>query len=616
MPIQKLVIRPGINRDITNYAAGGGWWDLEKVRFRSGSPEKIGGWVKLSSETFTGLATSLFNWSTLTGISYTGVGTNVKLYLNYGTQYFDITPIRESSTINNNPFAITSGSNTITVTDTSHGALLGDYVTFSGSAAVGNVAAATLNAEFAIQLIVDVDTYTIVFTGTAASSTTSGGGVAVVAAYQVHVGLSTAVPGTGWGAGGYGRGTWNSASSIYSTYTQLRIWSQAKFGEDLLTCDRFGQVYFWDVTGGTAARSVLLTAVSGASSTPTVASGVFVTEDRHVVVWGCNPEGSSTANPMLLRWADTESITAWASTAVNTAGSQQLVNGNSILAARNMKQETLIWTDTALYSMQFIGPPYVFGFVPVETNISLAGPYAYSSAGGVAYWMGHKKFYKYDGAVTTLECPLLNYIFTDFNADQWYQVTCGTIEKFNEIIWFYCSASATNPDAYVIYNYKENLWYFGNMARTAWLDAPLIGAPIAANSDYKLYVHETGLDDGTTDPVSGISAYIESADMDMQDGEHFSFITRIIPDVSFTGSTASAPSVTMKIEMRDEPGEAFGQNNSGSVTSALATLDQYTQQVYVRLRGRQLAYRISSSGVGVQWELGNPRLDIRPDGMR
>jgi len=613
MPFQPLTIRPGVVRDVTNYAAEGGYWTTEKVRFRSGSPEKMGGWTQYSSDTYLGTATHLFNWISLAGDNYLGIGTSDKWYIDSGGTYYDITPLRTAAAvINNNPFAMVSGSPIVTVTDTAHGALAGDYVTYSGATAAGGL---TIVGEYKITTYVDADTYKITAASNA-TGTASGGGAAVLAAYQIHVGLAVVVAGTGWGAGGWGAGGWGSPSTITTVASQLRTWSQAAFGEDLLGCDLNGQIYYWDKTGGLSARAILLKDLGGAAGTPTVVNSVLVTEDRHVIALGCNPESSSTLDPLLIRWADTESLIDWNITATNTAGNNRLASGNMIVTARNMKQETIIWTDAAVYSMQFVGVPYTFGFTPVGTNISIAGAYSVAIANNTAYWMGFEKFYLYNGHVQMLYCPILTYIFHDYNRAQAGQTIAGTIERFNEVIWFYCSSTADSPDRYVIFNYNENIWYFGTLSRSAWLDAPLRSGPVAANSDFKLYLHEDGLDDGTVSPAVGINAYIETADMDIQSGEHFSFVKRIIPDISFGGSTTALPSVTMEVDVRDTPGLAVSQTGIKTIASALLTLDQFTDQVHVRLRGRQLSFRIESTGAGVHWQLGKPRLDIRQDGRR
>lgn len=613
MALQKVKISPGVNREGTNLANESGWWACNKIRFRSGYPEKIGGWTSfLRTQTYVGVCRALFNWITQAGTNILAVGTNLKYYMEQGYNLYDITPIRASSTINNNPFATTSGLTLVTVTDTAHGANDGAYVTFSGASAVAGL---TLNNEYQLTYV-DADTYTIT-AASAANATTTGGGAAVTAAYQINPGLPYAVAGTGWGAGTWSRGTWGSASAETVT-SKMRNWNQDNFGEDLIFCPDDGPIYYWVAQDTSSAinRAVALTSMSGASDVPLMAIDVFVTDDRHVVALGCNPIGSSTQDKMFVRWSDTESAVNWTPTFDNTAGGQKLTSGSTLITHLESKQEVLLWTDSALISMQFTGPPYTFSFKPVATNVSIAGMNACIAASNTVYWMGQDKFYTYTGQVETLPCTLRQYVFGDLNLAQREQVCCGTNEGFNEVWWFYPSANATYNDRYVIYNYLERLWYYGDLARTAWTDSPLRTYPMAAYGG-QLYFHENGVDDGSTNPPQAFAANIESADFDLSDGDHVMFIKRLIPDLTFDGSTATSPTAVMTVEVRNFPGGAYSKSTPSNVTRSVEVpVEQFTEQVWIRLRGRQAAFKISSVDVGVQWQLGAPRLDMLPDGRR
>lgn len=616
MPFTKINFQPGLYNDGTSYANEGKWYSCDKIRFRSGFPEKIGGWLPFSASAFLGTCTALFNWVLLAGTNLMAVGTNLKYYLVAGGTYNDITPIRASSTINNNPFATANTTYTVTVTDTAHGAAVGDFVTFSGATGpVGGISAATLNSEYQIQTVVDANTYTIT-SPTVATSTTSGGGNAVVAAYQISVGLAVAVAGTGWGSGTWGRGTWGSAAANNTITNQLRVWTQDNFGQDLVFADRGGGIYHWLASGGTGTRAVFAKDESSASDVPTIVSGIIVTDERHVVAYGANAIGSGTQDPLFIRWSDTESVINWTPSVTNTAGGYRLSSGSTIMAALKMKQEVLFWTDSDVYSMQFIGGQLVYGFQFLDHNTSIAGPMAAISANNVVYWMGKDKFYMYNGRVSTLDCPVWQYVFDDINLQQSFQFHAGTNEGFNEVIWFYCSSGSTMVDRYVIYNHIDSIWYYGTLARSAWLDTPLQDGPIAAGGQY-LYQHETGIDDGSTNPPSAISAYIESSDFDLGDGDHFQFVKTIIPDVNFTGSTASAPSVVLTMKARNQPGNTWSQTLPSTVTQTATTpVSQYTELCWIRLRGRQATFKVASSDIGVQWQLGATRVEIQPDGKR
>lgn len=614
MPLQKLQLRPGINRENTRYKTEGGWYECDKVRFRQGSPEKVGGWEPLSTNTFIGVCRSLWNWVTLTGQDLTGVGTSEKFYLFQGGVYNDITPIRSTASLTD-PFETTSGSSTVTVTDTAHGALDGDYVTFSGASAVGGL---TIDGEYQLTYI-DEDTYAITAASNATSSATGGG--SVTAAYQINIGAAFVVPQIGWGAGGWSLGTWgNGAVSTID----LRLWSQSNFGEDLIFGVRNGGVYYWDASGTLTTRAVPLSDLSGASDTPTVQSFVLVSDvSRFVFAFGANELGGSTQDPMLVRWSDQENAANWTPAATNQAGDLRLSNGSQIISAAQARQEVLVWTDTALYSMQYQGAPAVWGAQLVGENVSIASPNAAAYANGVAYWMGKDKFYRYDGRTQPLRCDLRKFIFSDLDTFQYDQVTAGTNEAYNEIWWFYCSSGSTTNDRYVVYNYVEDIWYYGTMARTAWLDSGVRNAPIAATYSNTLVQHESGLDDNETGVPSAMSSFVTSSEFDLNDGQRFMFVWRMLPDVTFEGSTADAPTVDMTLLPLDGSGSGYsspasvgGENAATVARSTTVPIEQFTNQISTRVRGRQLVMKVSSDGSGVAWQLGAPRLDMRPDGRR
>ena len=619
MPLQKLLFKPGVNRETTRYAAEEGWFDCDKVRFRGGLPEKIGGWQPLSSYTFLGLCRSLHSWVTLSNQKLLGVGTNLKFYLEKGGLYYDITPERTPSGVSlTNPFATTSGSTTVTVTDANGGYINGDFVTFSGASAVGGL---TLNGEFEITYLTG-NTYTIE-SATAASSSATGGG-SVTAKYQINVGPEIEVPLVGWGAGGWNQGTWGNG--IETATDSLRIWSQSNFGEDLIFGPRNGAVYYWDASNadGLNGRAVVLSAISGASNTPTVQNFILVSDiSQFVFCFGANTIGSAVQDPLLIRWSDQANAAQWTPGAANQAGDIKLSKGSQIVTALQSRQEVLVWTDAAMYALQYLGGALVWGSQLLGENISIASQNSAAYSDGVAYWMGRDSFYMYDGRVKNLRCDLKRYIFNDFNFDQIDQVFAGTNEGFDEIWWFYCSANSTTIDKYVIYNHALDVWYDGTLARSAWLDSGTRAHPVAATYSNNLVMHEDGVDDNVTGTNTAISSFITSAQFDIQDGNSFSFIRRILPDVTFDGSTADSPSVTMELLPLQSSGSGYnsplseGGSNSAAVTrSAIVPVEAFTDQVYTRVRGRQLSIKIESGDVGVTWQLGAPRLDIRPDGRR
>lgn len=614
-----LRFKPGLVRDMTHYANTGGWWDSNWVRFRMGQPEKMGGWVKNITTAFLGKCRCLVNWTTLNGYQYLGLGTNIKFYVSNGGDYIDVTPIRyTSSPMAADPFAATNGSTTVTVTDAANGSLEGDYVTFSGATTFAGIPADELNAEHRITSIIDANTYTIEVT-TPATGTASGGGAAVVAEYQINIGLDTSVYGVGWGTGTWGTGLWGISTSA-GPQIGLRIWSADTFGEDLVTCVRNEGIYYWDATVPND-RMVALEDLAGASDAPVVATEVMVSaEERHVIAFGCNPIGSAVQDPLFIRWSDTESATNWTPAITNSAGGYRLSVGTSIVNAQRTRSEVLVWTDMALYSMRWTGAPYTFSFTLLGTGTNIVGMNASISVNDMVFWMGREQFYFYDGRIQPLNCPVLDYLQSRINYDQSDKVFAYSNTLFNEVGWLYQSVDGTECDSYVIFNYVERAWYFGSLNRTAWLDKGPAFYPLATSDDSYLYDHEYGMDDGSTTPASPIVAYIESSPMEMDTeglGMHFMFLNRLIPDVTFRDSTAASPSVDMTVKMQDYPGENYSQDYASTITqSATVPIEQFTRQAFIRLRGRSAVFRIESDEVGVTWRLGVPRIETRPDGRR
>ena len=729
MPLQKLQFRPGVNREGTTLANEGGWYECDKVRFRSGYPEKIGGWAALSYNTFLGTCRSLWNWITLKGFNLTGVGTNLKFYIEEGGAYYDITPIRITTT-NTTTFAATNGSTTITVTDTGiSGLQAGDFVTFSNAVSLGgNITATILNAEFQIQSVLTGTSYTITSSVAANASDVGDGGANTDAAYQITSGPALNVVGTGWGVppwGGYIPGTSsstlngginNSATTItvvststftasgaiwingeYITYsgktatdftgcvrgadgttaaaqsngalvvqatafpgwgegyssgstteTALRLWSQSNFGEYLLFNPRGGGIYIWQPGSGTTpgvnVRGVQLssTAITPSGwasvvtdvSCPSLVNEIMVSDSSRIVIaFGCNdPSGTvfpaltTTLDPMLIRWTGLESYSQWDPAPTNQAGDYRLSHGSYIVGSLQTRQEIIIWTDAAIYSMQYLGPPFVWGFTLLADNISIASQNAMATAAGVIYWMGVDKFYVYSGRVETLPCSLRQYVFEDINRDQQEQFFAGVNEGYSEVWWFYCSANSDVIDRYVIFNYLDRVWYYGTMDRTAWLDSPLRQFPMAATSENLLVYHEAAVDDGSTNPPSPISSYIQSSDFDIDDGHNYGFVWRIIPDVTFNNSTTPAPEtprIKFVVRPRQNPGSGYGvapnptiQSSQSYAGQQVYNVQEFTEIVYSRVRGRQMAFKIESDTLGTQWQLGVPRIDVRPDGRR
>jgi len=616
---------------------------MDKVRFRSGYPEKIGGWVADTGTTtstltppagsFWGVCRSLWNWITLSNYNLLGVGTNLKFYIqNSGGGYFyDVTPIRTTTAAGDVTFAATNGSTTLTVTDAAHGARAGDFVTYSGAVTLGGViTAVVLNKEYQVVTVISNNVYTVTSTVAANASDVGNGGSATVGTYQITTGSDIYTNSVGWGAGGWGGITtgytsigWGSpASSGLGLGTQLRLWSQSNYGQDLIFNPRGGGLYYWTVNANPNIfdRGTLLTA----GDTPDICNFVMVSDaSRFVVGFGVNDYGSAVQSPMLIRWSDQEDYTQWTPAVTNQAGSYTLSHGSQIVSAMQTRQEILVWTDATIYSMQYLGPPYVWGFQLLADNISIISPNAASTASNAVYWMGVDKFYLYSGQVETLYCPLRQYIFGNINLSQSFQVFSGTNEGYNEIWWYYCSASSTTVDSYVVYNYLEKVWSYGTLARTAWMDSPLRSQPMATTYGNQLVYHETGVDDGTTNPPSAITSYIQSADFNIGDGHNYGFVWRMVPDITFDGSYVNNPSVTFTMRPRQNPGANYNSANTPTVASTQNyqgqrnyAVQQFTEIVYTRVRGRQMAFKVSSDGLGVQWQLGVPSIDFRPDGRR
>jgi hypothetical protein len=635
MPLKSILFRPGVNRENTRYASeaigavtaatqvAGGWYESEKVRFRAGTPEKIGGWQRISASTFLGVCRSLWNWVTLGRLNLVGVGTNLKFYIEKGGAYNDITPIRDTVALTN-PFIATNGSPIISATDVAHGCVTGDFVTFSGATGLGgNITAGVLNKEHQVT-VVSANVYTI-NAGVNANATDaagSPGGGSVSAAYQINVGPEFQIPTTGWGSGTWGSGTWGTGTQSLAS---LRLWSQINFGEDLIFAPQDGQIYYWDATNGVTTRGVLLSSLGGASDVPTVQKFVFVSDvSRFVFAFGCNEIGDTAQNPMLIRWSDQESAADWTPSPTGQAGSIQLSDGSELITCLQTRQEIVVWTDSALYSLQYVGVPAVWSTQLLASNISIYGQNAKAVASGVIYWMGVDKFYKYDGRTQTLRCDLREYIFSDINQSQNQQVFAGTNEGFNEVWWFYCSAGSTVVDKYVVYNYAEDIWYYGTMGRTAWLDSGLRDYPLAATYSHNLVNHEQGVDDNETGTALPIAASIGSSEFDIDDGHNFGFIWRVLPDLTFRGSTGDlTPQCNMTLIPLRNSGSGFTTPASTNGTSsaeiqriATAPIEEFTGQVYIRVRGRQLIFKVDSNRLGTTWQLGAPRIDLRPDGRR
>ena len=618
MALSKIKFAPGVNKEGTEYSADAGWFDADKIRFRQGRVEKIGGWEKYTDQSFLGVCRSLHNWSSLESINYLGIGTNLKFYVAEGAGYNDITPLRLTSGAGDATFAATDGSSTITVTENGHGAVVNDFVTFSSAASLGGlVTAAVLNQEYQIASVPTTNTFTITAKDTsgtevvANSSDTGNGGSSTVAAYQINTGLNTFVQGTGYGAGTWSSGAWGSSSSI-SAAGQLRLFSQDNFGEDLVFNARGGGIYYWDESSGTGTRGIEIGSLAGASNTPTIALQVLVSDiDQHVIAFGSNPIGSSAIDPLLVRFSDQENAADWTPTATNTAGGVRINSGSEIIGAIQTRQEIIIFTDVSLHSMRFTGAPFTFQFSTLSTDISMISPNAAVNARGSVYFMDSGGFYVYNGSVQPLPCSVKEHVFTNLNKGQAFKVFAAENNDFSEVTWFYpVGESDTEITNYVSYNYAENLWSVGTLDRGAWIGYSKNSNPIASSvntgvtdANY-LYNHETGFDDDG----QAMTAFVESGDLEIGEGERFMMISRIIPDFSFRGATSDA-SVDFTIKGSNFPLET-------PTTQATATVTSSTQQSHIRTRARHAVVRIESSGSGYGWRLGDLRFDMRQDGRR
>lgn len=616
MPLTKIQFAPGVNKEGTEYSADSGWFDSDKIRFRKGRPEKIGGWRKFTEDYFLGVCRSIHDWASLESIKYIGLGTNLKFYVAEGSSFNDVTPIRLTTSAGDVTFAAVNGSSTLTITDTAHGAVVNDFVTYTDAATLGgNISATVLNQEYQIASVPTTSTYTITakdVDGDAVSanaSDTGNGGSSTVGAYQINTGLNTFISGTGWGAGTWGFGTWGSSSAV-SSAGQLRLWSQDNFGEDLLFNIRGGGLYYWDESSGTGARAVNITSLGGASNVPTVALQVMVSDtDQHVIAFGVNPIGSSNIDPLFIRFSDQENLADWTPTATNSAGGVRINSGSLIVGAVQTRQEILIWTDVSLHSMRFVGAPFIFEFTRVSSDVSMISPNAAVNARGSVYFMDRKNFYVYNGAVQPLPCSVKDFVFSNLNQDQAYKVFAAENNDYNEVTWFYpVGSSDTEITNYVTYNYSENLWSVGTLSRGAWAGGttrqyPLATTAIDGDNNY-LYEQEVGYDaDG-----EAMTAYIESGDLEMAEGEYLMFMSRIIPDFTFNGDQSDA-SANIVIKGSDFPLETATTLSTSVVTPS-------STQSYVRNRARHSIVRVESTGSGYGWRLGDLRFDMQPDGRR
>jgi hypothetical protein len=641
MPLQKIQLRPGIVRDTTNYSNEGGWFECDKIRFFSGYPQKIGGWVKTSPFSFLGVCRQLWNWITSFSDNFLAVGTNIKVYIEAGSVFYDITPLRTTlvSPATNNCVETTSGSTTVTINVTSHGCENGAYVTISGvTGDVGGVPDAQINKEHEITKI-DSDSFTITVTTAASSTVASGGGTSIDIECQLNPGLAVTTAGYGWGIGLWGVPSWGLSSNT-PIFLPQRDWFFDNFDNDLVMNIRSevnangkaqgGPIFYWErgssVSPSTAldTRAILLSGITlngvAPSAVPTSTMQIMVSQnDKHLLAFGCQPYAGAADDydPLLIRWASQDQPNEWEPRPTNSAGFLRVSRGSAIIRAIATRQETIVLTDTHVYSLQFLGTTDVFGLQELADNISIISSRATVTANNVLYWMGTDKFYAYDGRVQTLPCTLREYVFKDINFDQSDQIVCGTNEGFTEIWWFYPSAGSNSNDRYVIYNHLTNIWYYGNLERTAWLDVASREFPIAAStpegsSTGLLYTHEVGLNDDE----SPLEAFCQSSDFDIGDGDQLMLTKRLIPDVSFNTSTATNPEVTFGIRSRNFPGSAYTNNALNEKPVIEASVDIYTEQVFIRTRGRQMALRVSSDGLNVQWQLGSPRIEARADGKR
>jgi len=637
MPLQKLQFRPGVNKEITNYSNEMGWNKSDKVRFKKGFPEQIGGWTRVADTQVVGTPRTLINWIALDGDNLVGVGTNIKYYVLDGQTYVDKTPVRELQALGNNPFTSASSSTTVTVTDTGHGAENGTYVTFSGATTFNGIPAAEINKEHRLTYV-DANSYTITV-DSAASGAGAGGGNSAKAEYQINPGQEIFSYTSGWSSGTWSTGSWGQ-TGFSDLAEQLRLWVHDNYGEDIITNVYQGDIFYLDKDGTNSMktgapytsssdityrmRSIKDIAVAASASNTTyiptqVTYSMISQQARHVICFGADKQnGSGAFDPLLVRWASSEDYQDWRPLSTNSAGDFRLEQGSQIVSAVKTRQEILIFTDTAVYAMQYIGLPLVFSFTLLASNISLMSPNAVSVANNIVFWMGRDKFYVFDGQVRALPSTLRSFVYDNINVEQEFQVISGTNEEYNEVWWFYPTGTETQINNYVVFNYLENIWYYGTLSRSAWLDSGLRQYPIAFDYNRRALNHEVGVDDASGSGSVAIGSYIESSDFDIGDGDQFSFVWRMIPDLTFTGSETVNPDVTLTLTPRNYTGGSYTSETGKSVqASALSPQELYTNQIDIRIRGRQLKLRIDGSDlVGTKWQLGTPRIDIRTDGRR
>lgn len=614
MPLVKLQFRPGIYKESTNYANAGGWFDCNLMRFRNGNPEPIGGWVPYSvtGQILLGTCRSLFSWSSLAGALYLGAGTESKYYAITGNNYTDITPIREVSNLTD-PFTTVNASSIVTVTDAVNGSAVGDYVTFSGATGFNGLTAGNLNREFQIQTIIDANNYTI-DTGIAASGNGNGGG-SVTATYQINIGQNNASGGTGWGAGPWSRGTWGSAYTTTTSTSNLRLWTERNYGEDLIFAPRYGSMYYWDLSVG--GPGVAIQDLAGANLVPDTVIEVTVSNERHVIAFGAIPESGAAFDPMIIRFSSSENYLEWETRTDDSAGELRLTDGSTFVTHYQTRQEIVIWTDTSLSVMTYAGAPFYYGLQIIGRNVNIAGPKAKVGVGDVVYWMGKNRFYRYDGRITPMPCAVEDFIFRNINTTQLAKVCAGSNSTFGEVIWFYPSADAMENDRYVIYNYLADIWYIGALSRTAWIDADVFSSPLSTDATSTIFYQDVGYSDGSTTPPTALNPYIESSPFELDQGDSFGFISRVIPDLTFRNTSVPSPTALMTIEMRDWPGGSLAQENTKSVIQSQSVpIEIFTDEVFMRLRGRSAVFRMESDQLDVTWRLGTPRIDVRPDGRR
>ena len=644
MPLTKLQFRPGINRETTSYTNEGGWFDCDKVRFRAGYPEKIGGWSRLGNNSFLGAARSLHPWSNLALDNLLGLGTSSKYYIENGEAYYDITPLRETSAVGAVTFSAASGSSTLTVSDVDHGAAPGDYVTFSGAVGLGgNITADILNQEYLVDTVPSSSSFTVrartvqglnaitvdgQYTPTlvaASSSDTGDGGTSAQGAYQITTGLNTTVLGNGWGAGSWLRSVppeaWGSAADL-GVASLLRVWTQDNFGQDLIYNVQDGGVFYWQagVAAPLETRGVALSDIPGAIGAPTIARKVIVSDvNKHVIAFGADPDNNvGVQDPLLIRFSDQLNPIDWDVTNPNnSAGDLQLGSGSRIVTAVETRLQILVFTDVSVYSMQYLGESFTFGVTMISENTTVQSGSSVIAVDDAVYWMGSNEFYIYTGGIQKLPCSVRDYVFSDFNAQQSEKVFAASNTAFSEVWWFYPSANSENVDRYVAYNYVQQLWFIGTLPRTAWTDRGVSSLPIAASNDGYLYNHEVGFDDGSTNPPSPVTSFVESSQFDIGDGDQFAFVRRLIPDITFRDSTTPTPKVDFTLKTRNFPGGTYLQQNDSTVEkTASVPVEQFTQDAHVRLRGRSVTIKVQSGETGVGWRLGSPRLEIRTDGRR